>query len=72
MNVIIKTCLCFFSFSIINAQTIYKEYASEKFAVFKHIALNLLKQEKTTKGCIYAKQLQAAWNENYLLKLPSP
>jgi len=37
--------------------------------VLRHIALNLLKQEKTAKGGTRAKQLQAAWNNDYLLKV---
>src|SRR5574341_1662412 len=48
-----------------------KDQAPENFAVLRHIALNLLKQEKTAKGGIHAKQLQAAWKEDYLLKLLS-
>lgn len=46
-----------------------KDQAPENFAVLRHIALNLLKQEKTAKGGIHAKQLQAAWNQDYLLKV---
>ena len=46
-----------------------KNQAPENFAVLRHIALNLLKQEKIAKGGIHAKQLQAAWKEDYLLKV---
>ena len=48
-----------------------KDQALENLVVLRHIALNLLKQEKTAKGGIHAKQLQAAWNEDYLLKVLS-
>jgi predicted transposase YbfD/YdcC len=46
-----------------------KDQAPENLAVLRHIALNLLKHEKTAKGGIHAKQLQAAWKEDYLLKV---
>jgi predicted transposase YbfD/YdcC len=46
-----------------------KDQAPENLAVLRHIALNLLKQEKTAKGGIHAKQLQAAWDQDYLLKV---
>ena len=48
---------------------IRKDQAPENFAVLRHMALNLLKQEKTAKGGIHAKQFQAALNEEYLLKV---
>jgi predicted transposase YbfD/YdcC len=49
-----------------------KDQAPENLAVLRHIALNLLKQEKTAKGGIHAKQLQAAWKQDYLLKVLAP
>lgn len=48
---------------------IRKDQAPENFAVLRHIALNLLKQEKTAKVGIHAKQLKAALNQDYLLNV---
>ena len=46
-----------------------KEYGAENFAVLRHIALNLLKQEKTCKRSIRGKRLLAGWDENYMHKV---
>ena len=46
-----------------------KDHGPENFAVLRHMALNLLKNEKSAKGGIHAKRLQAGWNNDYLLAI---
>jgi predicted transposase YbfD/YdcC len=43
--------------------------AAQNFAVLRRIALNLLKNDKTTKLGVANKRLKAGWNVNYLSKL---
>jgi predicted transposase YbfD/YdcC len=42
---------------------------AENFAVLRHIALNLLKRENSTKLSLSAKRNQAAWDDDYRLKV---
>lgn len=46
-----------------------KDHAPENLAVIRHIALNLLKKEKTFKGGIQSKRLKAGWDNDYLIKV---
>jgi predicted transposase YbfD/YdcC len=43
--------------------------AGENFAVLRHFALNLLRQEKSSRLSLRAKRLKAAWNNDYLLDI---
>ena len=46
-----------------------KANAPQNLAVLEHIALNLLKQEKSLKVGVKAKRLRAGWDPSYLLKV---
>lgn len=46
-----------------------KGNAPQNFALIRHMALNMLKQEKTAEGGVKAKRLQAALSTDYLLKV---
>jgi len=44
-------------------------HAAQNFSILNRIALNLLKQDKSSKRGIKGKRLKAAWDQPYLLKL---
>jgi predicted transposase YbfD/YdcC len=45
------------------------DHSAHNFAILRHIALNLLKGERTAKVGIKVKRLKCGWNEDYLLKV---
>jgi predicted transposase YbfD/YdcC len=46
---------------------IRKGHAPENFSMLRHIALNLLKQEKTSRHGVKVKRNRAGWDNDYLL-----
>jgi predicted transposase YbfD/YdcC len=48
---------------------IRKGNGAENFAVLRHIALNLLRRETSTKRSIKGKRMKAALDDQYLLKV---
>jgi predicted transposase YbfD/YdcC len=46
-------------------------YSAENMAVVRHIAVNLLSQEKSVKVGVKTKRLRAGWDDDYLLKVLS-
>ena len=45
--------------------------SSENLSVIRHLALNLLRQDKTAKASIRAKRKLAGWDNDYLLSILS-
>jgi len=50
-------------------QRMRKGHSDANMAVVRHIALNLVKIEKTAKVGVKNKRLKAGWDEDYLLKV---
>lgn len=48
---------------------IRKDHAPANFALLRHMALNLLRQEKTCKNGIKVKRSKAGWDDQYLFKV---
>lgn len=52
-----------------DACRVRKDHAPQNLALVRHIALNLLTQEKTSKGGVKAKRLKAGWDNAYLARV---
>ena len=46
-----------------------KAYSAQNFVLMRHVALNLLKNDKTVKLGVKNKRLRAGWDENHLANL---
>jgi hypothetical protein len=46
-----------------------KNHGPENFALLRHIALNLIREEKTAKVEVKNKRLKAGWDNRYLAKV---
>ena len=46
-----------------------QQNSAQNFSLLNRIALNLLRQDKTTKLGIKGKRLKAGWDNDYLLQL---
>lgn len=45
---------------------VHKDYAPENWAVLQHIALVLVKQERSSRASVKTKRLRAGWDDHYL------
>ena len=52
-----------------DASRVRKDNAAENVAMLRHVALNLLKADKTTKAGVQTRRKKAGWSENYLARL---
>lgn len=46
-----------------------KDHAAENFAILRHIVLNMLRRETTTKKGLKVKRRKAGWSKSYLTKI---
>ncbi len=55
-----------------DACRIRREHGAENFAMLRHIALNLVRRERTARRGVKARLRRAGWDESYLLRVLAP
>ena len=48
-----------------------KDYSAENMAIVRHMAVNLIKKERSSKTSVRGKRLKASWSNDYLINLLS-
>ena len=48
-----------------------KNHSASNMTIIRHMAVNLVKADKSSKNSIRGRRLKAGWDDNYLLKLIS-
>ena len=48
-----------------------KDHSAENMAMMRHMVLNLIRRETSSKTSLRGKRLKASWNDDYILKLLS-
>ena len=52
-----------------DASRIRKDHAPENMTILRHLALAMIKNDKTTKGSVKTRRMKAAWDNSYMEKV---
>ena len=52
-----------------DACQVYKDHPAENLATLRHLCLNLISQDKKSKGGVKPRRRRAGWDDDYLVQL---